>query len=134
MVVDFNAGYEPYGLSRKIEIVKGKEYSANQIYTTTTTTTTTNVPRLTYHHSSEREVTAESSSSPPPLPLRVSKPKKKKSSSSALSKWSMKDPEMKRRKRIATYKYYAVEGKVKSSFRKSFRWIKNKCSQIVNGF
>lgn len=44
------------------------------------------------------------------------------------------DREMKRRKRIATYKYYSVEGKVKSSFRKSIRWFKNTCSKIVHGF
>ncbi|KAL2469102.1 hypothetical protein Fot_50678 [Forsythia ovata] len=44
------------------------------------------------------------------------------------------DRELKRRKRIATYKYYSVEGKVKSSFRKSIRWIKNTCSKIAHGF
>ncbi|KAL3843516.1 hypothetical protein ACJIZ3_000919 [Penstemon smallii] len=42
--------------------------------------------------------------------------------------------ELKRRKRIAKYKFYSVEGKVKKSFRKGFRWIKNTCSRIVHGF
>ncbi|KAL6896825.1 hypothetical protein ACP4OV_007397 [Aristida adscensionis] len=43
------------------------------------------------------------------------------------------DPaEMKRRRRVAGYKAYAVEGKVKASFRRSLRWIKAKCSSIIH--
>ncbi|TXG63335.1 hypothetical protein EZV62_010329 [Acer yangbiense] len=37
---------------------------------------------------------------------------------------------MRRKKRIAKYKVYTVEGKVKASLRKGLRWIKNKCSEI----
>ncbi|KAK4798255.1 hypothetical protein SAY86_030581 [Trapa natans] len=44
------------------------------------------------------------------------------------------DPELQRKKRVAGYKMYGVEGKVKGSFRKSFRWIKNRYSQAVNGW
>ena len=47
--------------------------------------------------------------------------------------WGFTDPEMKRKKRIAKYKVYTVEGKVKASLKKGLRWIKNKCSQIVHG-
>lgn len=36
------------------------------------------------------------------------------------------DPEVKRRKRVAGYNMYSVEGKLKSSFRSSFKWIKGK--------
>ncbi|PSS30259.1 Proline--tRNA ligase [Actinidia chinensis var. chinensis] len=36
------------------------------------------------------------------------------------------NPEVKRRKRVASYNMYAVEGKLKSSLRSSFKWIKNK--------
>ncbi|KAM7513731.1 hypothetical protein LguiA_003314 [Lonicera macranthoides] len=36
------------------------------------------------------------------------------------------NPEVKRRKRVASYNMYSVEGKVKSSLRNSFKWIKNK--------
>ncbi|GAB2218104.1 hypothetical protein Droror1_Dr00001322 [Drosera rotundifolia] len=43
------------------------------------------------------------------------------------------DPELQRKKRVAGYKVYGVEGKVKGSFRKSFRWIKERCTQVVNG-
>ncbi|KAF6177108.1 hypothetical protein GIB67_005096 [Kingdonia uniflora] len=76
---------------------------------------------------------------------QVSRPRKKKktpsssslsasSSSSKFKSWSLNDPEMKRRKRVAKYKIYAVEGKVKSTFSRGLRWIKNKCSEIVHGF
>ncbi|XP_054804302.1 uncharacterized protein LOC129307388 [Prosopis cineraria] len=53
---------------------------------------------------------------------------------SAAKPWGFKDPEGRRKKRIAKYKVYAVEGKVKTSLRKGLRWIKNKCSQIVHGY
>ncbi|KAM0034200.1 hypothetical protein Hdeb2414_s0016g00494751 [Helianthus debilis subsp. tardiflorus] len=36
------------------------------------------------------------------------------------------NPELKRRKRVASYNMYTKEGKLKSSFRNSFKWIKNK--------
>ncbi|KAF3440491.1 hypothetical protein FNV43_RR18775 [Rhamnella rubrinervis] len=36
------------------------------------------------------------------------------------------NPELKRRKRVASYNTYAMEGKFKSSFRNSFKWIKSK--------
>lgn len=36
------------------------------------------------------------------------------------------DPEMKRKKRIASYNVFTMEGKVKSSLRSSFKWLKNK--------
>ncbi|EPS71133.1 hypothetical protein M569_03627, partial [Genlisea aurea] len=36
------------------------------------------------------------------------------------------DPEMKRKKRVASYNKYAVEGRLVSSLRNSFKWIKGK--------
>lgn len=36
------------------------------------------------------------------------------------------NPEVKRRKRVAAYNMYAMEGKLKSSLRNSFKWIKTK--------
>lgn len=48
--------------------------------------------------------------------------------------WGLNDPEVKRRKRVASYKVYTVEGKVKGSFRKSFRWLKDKYTEIVYGW
>ncbi|XVF61797.1 hypothetical protein PTKIN_Ptkin08bG0159300 [Pterospermum kingtungense] len=38
------------------------------------------------------------------------------------------NPEVKRRKRVASYNMYAMEGKLKSSLRNSFKWIKTKFS------
>ncbi|KAL5229144.1 hypothetical protein ABZP36_017409 [Zizania latifolia] len=40
------------------------------------------------------------------------------------------NPEAKRRRRVAGYKAYAVEGKVKASLRRGIRWFKRKCSGI----
>ncbi|KAK6151967.1 hypothetical protein DH2020_014602 [Rehmannia glutinosa] len=51
--------------------------------------------------------------------------KKGKSCNGVVSKnWSFNDPELKRKKRVASYKAYTVEGKLKGSFKKSFSWIK----------
>ncbi|KAL5700959.1 hypothetical protein ACHQM5_026349 [Ranunculus cassubicifolius] len=119
-MVNFAAGFESYGFSRKIEIVKGKEYSANQAYIVAT-----------------RPPPARNSLEYPTLTLpgqnrskaqRGTKPKKKRFS------LSLSDPELKRKKRIVKYKYYVVEGKVKDGFKRGVRWIKKKCSMIVNGF
>ncbi|KAF3574488.1 hypothetical protein F2Q69_00062482 [Brassica cretica] len=46
--------------------------------------------------------------------------------------WSFITPETKRKKRIATYKAYAMEDKVKTTVKKGFHWIKNRCSQIIH--
>lgn len=55
-------------------------------------------------------------------------------SSASTKGWSLSDPELQRKKRVASYKVYAVEGKMKGSFRKSYRWIKHTCSQVVHGW
>ncbi|KAJ8755758.1 hypothetical protein K2173_024302 [Erythroxylum novogranatense] len=61
--------------------------------------------------------------------------KKRKSNFGLSSKrWSFNDPEFQRRKRVASYKVYAMEGKMKGSFRKSFRWIKETYSKVVYGW
>ncbi|CAK9187836.1 unnamed protein product [Ilex paraguariensis] len=36
------------------------------------------------------------------------------------------NPEVKRRKRVAAYNLYTMEGKLKTSLRNSFKWIKSK--------
>lgn len=61
---------------------------------------------------------------------REMKLKKAKSSAGGL----FGDPELQRKKRVAGYKVYAVEGKVKGSFRKSFRWLKDRYTQVVYGW
>ncbi|KAL0916315.1 hypothetical protein M5K25_013816 [Dendrobium thyrsiflorum] len=44
------------------------------------------------------------------------------------------DAEAKRRRRVASYKSYTVESKVKASIIGSFRWIKDKCSALVGRY
>ncbi|XP_018459549.1 uncharacterized protein LOC130512336 [Raphanus sativus] len=54
------------------------------------------------------------------------KVKKSKSASSAGSRsWSFSDPETRRKRRVAGYKVYSVEQKMKGSIRKSFKWFKD---------
>ncbi|KAJ8620528.1 hypothetical protein MRB53_029057 [Persea americana] len=48
------------------------------------------------------------------------------------SSFKFNDAEMKRRKRVAGYKMYALEGKIKASFRKGFRWIKRRCFRLIH--
>ncbi|XWS17620.1 hypothetical protein CRYUN_Cryun33cG0082800 [Craigia yunnanensis] len=59
---------------------------------------------------------------------------KSTSGSSSSKSWSFADPEFQRKKRVASYKMYSVEGKVKGSLRRSFRWLKNKYTQVVYGW
>jgi hypothetical protein len=48
--------------------------------------------------------------------------------------WWSGDPEAKRRRRVAGYKSYAVEARVKASIRKGFRWIKDRCTGLVRRY
>ncbi|XAR67144.1 hypothetical protein NMG60_11013592 [Bertholletia excelsa] len=61
--------------------------------------------------------------------------KKGKSTNGSTSRnWSFSDPELQRKKRVASYKAYSVEGKVKGSFRKSFRWLKDRYNHVLYGW
>ncbi|KAJ7979321.1 DUF3511 domain protein [Quillaja saponaria] len=61
--------------------------------------------------------------------------KKGKSTNGSSSKsWSFNDPELQRKKRVASYKVYTVEGKLKGSLRKSFRWLKDRYTKVVYGW
>ncbi|EEF41045.1 uncharacterized protein LOC8284701 [Ricinus communis] len=64
--------------------------------------------------------------------LKIKKGKSNLGSSS--KNWSFNDPELQRKKRVASYKVYAMEGKMKGSLRKSFRWIKDTYTQVVYGW
>uniref|UniRef100_A0A7N0U7W9 DUF3511 domain protein n=1 Tax=Kalanchoe fedtschenkoi TaxID=63787 RepID=A0A7N0U7W9_KALFE len=77
-------------------------------------------------------------SRPQPTPRKSKKHHQVVSSSSSSSAapssaswWS--SPEMKRKRRVVKYKMYAAEGKMKSTVRNGFRWIKRKCKKIVLG-
>ncbi|CAN7102930.1 unnamed protein product [Brassica rapa subsp. narinosa] len=106
------SGQRTYVVDRRTEIVSGKGYGvggSNQIYGTQDFPPSLQTP--------PGEVAARRSNA-----------------SSTRPPWGVNDAEMKRKKRIARYKAYTVEGKVKSTFKNGFRWIKNKCRQIVHGF
>ncbi|KAJ9190350.1 hypothetical protein P3X46_001566 [Hevea brasiliensis] len=64
--------------------------------------------------------------------VKIKKGKKNLGSSS--KSWIFNDPELQRKKRVASYKVYAMEGKMKGSLRKSFRWIKDTYTQVVYGW
>ncbi|KAK3020193.1 hypothetical protein RJ639_047137 [Escallonia herrerae] len=72
-------------------------------------------------------VSYSSSYAPPPPPGKAGggsgKDLKLKKAKSTGGSWNLTDPEFQRKKRVASYKVYSVEGKVKGSFRKSFRLI-----------
>ncbi|XP_058068634.1 uncharacterized protein LOC131217682 [Magnolia sinica] len=75
------------------------------------------------------------SSAPQQTQKDLKKLKKSKTSGGSSSKnWSFNDPELQRKKRVASYKVYSVEGKMKGSFRKSFRWLKDRYTQVVYGW
>merc|ERR1712137_81107 len=94
--------YRSYGAGRKLEIVTVRNLSENKMYL--------------------------SRSYPSPIRYHSVKPRRK--TSPTVKKW-WDNPEMKRRRRVAKYKLYSAEGKVKSSLKKGFCWIKRKCIMIV---
>ncbi|KAK4373834.1 hypothetical protein RND71_004511 [Anisodus tanguticus] len=59
---------------------------------------------------------------------------KSKVMSSSSKSWKLDDLELQRKRRVVGYKAYAMEGKMKGSFRKSFRWIKDTCDHVVHGW
>ncbi|KAG7026338.1 hypothetical protein SDJN02_12839, partial [Cucurbita argyrosperma subsp. argyrosperma] len=50
---------------------------------------------------------------------------------STFSKGGSDESEVKRQKRIAKYKAYAVESKFKASIRSGIRWVKIKCGDLL---
>ncbi|KAJ7977626.1 DUF3511 domain protein [Quillaja saponaria] len=106
----FGSDTRSQNYDRRLEIVSGKSYG----------------PNLNYKIRSRLP-------DPPSVPPQVTRASY--SGASSVSKpWNFKEPEMKRKRRIAKYKVYTVEGRVKATFKKGLRWIKNKCSQIVHGY
>ena len=47
--------------------------------------------------------------------------------------YQKEDPETKRRKRVASYKSLAMEGKLKLSIQRSFKWMKQKFEEVRYG-
>ncbi|KAK4717176.1 hypothetical protein R3W88_015514 [Solanum pinnatisectum] len=66
-------------------------------------------------------------------PQKITRSSSKSNTNSyTLPKKQYKKLEDKRRKRVASYKSYTIEGKIKNSIRDGLRWIKNKYSSIVH--
>ncbi|XP_010546758.1 PREDICTED: uncharacterized protein LOC104818741 [Tarenaya hassleriana] len=65
-------------------------------------------------------------------PSSLSSIKQKRSSHSTSIKGWWNDPEAKRKRRVAKYKFYSAEGKVKTTLKRGYRWIKNQCSKIIH--
>ena len=61
-----------------------------------------------------------------------SPPRRLKVVTKSKNTWWWNDPERKRKRRVAKYKLYATEGKIKRSVKKGFRWLKIKCIKIVS--
>jgi Domain of unknown function (DUF3511) len=57
----------------------------------------------------------------------------KKGKSKSYKGW-LNDPEFQRKKRVAKYKSFTVERKVKGSFTKSFRWLKDRYYRMMYGW
>lgn len=108
---EYRSGFRGTGGDGRVEIVSGKSFGAgNQFYAMTSRPW-----------------------SPDPAP-QVPRGSQVASSSSSSKPWGFSDPEMKRKKRIAKYKVYTIEGRVKASIKNGFRWIRNKCSEIIHGY
>ncbi|KAF8084286.1 hypothetical protein N665_0726s0010 [Sinapis alba] len=60
-------------------------------------------------------------------------PNSKSKRSNSKAKKGLKEAESQRKKRVAAYNVYGVEGKVKGSMRKSFKWFKKTCSNAAYG-
>eukprot|EP00249_Psilotum_nudum_P026705 c33255_g1_i1 orf=108-311(-) len=54
--------------------------------------------------------------------------------SKSLKSWSFNDPEVKRKRRVASYKLYTAEGRMKLSLRKSIKWLKDKYIELRYGW
>lgn len=99
-------------------IINGKAYDASNVYVT----------RSNHQFANQTEnyrVTKPPATTPPRLP-----PPPAPISSSSLIDYR----QLERKKRIAKYRLYAYEGKMKNSLKKGFRWIKRACRKIVHGY
>ncbi|KAG2695742.1 hypothetical protein I3760_07G026900 [Carya illinoinensis] len=99
-------GYRSYGVERNLEIVSVKASAENRIF----------VGGRSRPYSFEH-------------PFSPRKHKVIKATKTSKKWWN--DPEMKRRRRVAKYKLYSAEGKMKISLKKGMHWLKKKCIMMV---
>ncbi|XP_062085838.1 uncharacterized protein LOC133791945 [Humulus lupulus] len=108
------------GVARNIETVHARYLSENRTYTGWSSNN--------HHKNNQSSLSLSSSKNLSSSKQRVLKASK---SSSQSLKWWWNDPEMKRQRRITSYKLYSAEANVKSSFKKGLRWLGKKCSMII---
>uniref|UniRef100_A0A0C9RXC7 TSA: Wollemia nobilis Ref_Wollemi_Transcript_6281_909 transcribed RNA sequence n=1 Tax=Wollemia nobilis TaxID=56998 RepID=A0A0C9RXC7_9CONI len=125
------ADYGPKSLGDRhnIEVVKGKEYSSQVSSSSAAAYNGGRSSSNSYAVIGHSQSYSEPGSNPGGTYSHV-----KGSKNKSMKAWGFSDPEVKRRKRVASYKVYSVEGKMKASFCKSFRWIKDKYTEIVQGW
>ncbi|KAL3515977.1 hypothetical protein ACH5RR_022879 [Cinchona calisaya] len=111
-MTEFEASHWRTG--QTLGIINGKAYGASNIYVIRSNNS--------FATQSGKYEVKKPTNTPPPPPTSSSSPP-----------W-IDYRHLDRRKRIAKYKMYAYEGKVKKSLKKGFRWIKHKCRKIVHGF
>ncbi|KAG2321797.1 hypothetical protein Bca4012_057709 [Brassica carinata] len=68
-----------------------------------------------------------------PTTVRDSPRSKRRNSKAKKGYKGLSEAEIQRKKRVAAYNVYGVEGKVKGSMKKSFKWFKETCSNAVYG-
>ncbi|KAK9102531.1 hypothetical protein Sjap_019785 [Stephania japonica] len=110
---------------RQIQAYYGPKNGSNNFrsYSTSYATSSSSVPHQTHYPNTITNNNKD---------LKVKREKEGSSSSSKI--WNFGDPEFQRRKRVASYKMYGVEGKMKGSFRRSFRWLKDRYTRVVYGW
>ncbi|KAM3752509.1 hypothetical protein ACB098_03G024400 [Castanea mollissima] len=94
-----------------------------------------NLEIVTARNLAENKIYVGGRSRPPFDPRMInyngtSKKSSRTSSTLTLKKW-WNDPESKRKRRVAKYKLYSAEGKIKSSFKKGYCWIRRTCIMMV---
>ncbi|CAI9103497.1 OLC1v1001988C1 [Oldenlandia corymbosa var. corymbosa] len=126
-MAEFKAHQDHRITGQTLGIINGKAYGASNVYVIRS-----NDNNNDHHHHHHCENPGRR------YHQVVSKPAAKNTLSTCKSKSATKPwidyRQFKRRKRIAKYKLYAYEGKVKNSFKKGIRWIKRKCRKIVHGY
>ncbi|XP_074305287.1 uncharacterized protein LOC141640381 [Silene latifolia] len=107
-------------------------YSGNNKHTSETSSNSNNNGVVFEHIRSYSTSSSYAATSVQQPPKELRKDKRVNGSFSKAA-WCFGDPEMQRKKRVAGYKSYNVQGKLKRSFTKSFRWIKHTYSNMVHG-
>jgi len=89
--------------------------------------------RIDQNTSVDQMYVARSRRRAPPSALSKTRPGPPSSSLVFSIKACLNDPERQRKRRVAKYNSYTVQGKLKNTLKKGCRWIKRKFQLIVRG-